>query len=100
MQGANPCPQFFRKECEMGDLISREQAIAEMHLAFGAKPAVHAQAVDILNSLPSAEKTGKWIKFSSMKHLFYCSVCGQIGERYWNYCPNCEQGWRKNENHI
>ena len=73
----------------MSDLIDREQAIAEMHLAFGAKPAVHAQAVIILESLPSAEKTGRWVMLLPMKHRFYCSVCGQLGEKYWNYCTMC-----------
>lgn len=40
-------------------------------------------------ALPSAEKTGKWIMLSPMKKLFHCSECGQWGEKYWHYCPNC-----------
>lgn len=35
------------------------------------------------------EKTGKWIPFSPLENLFSCSVCGQWGEKYWNYCPHC-----------
>ena len=75
----------------MGDLISREQAIAEMHLAFGAKPAVHARAVAILKSLPSEEKTGRWLS-GDMSGLLLCSACGEFLDEFghrWNYCPNC-----------
>lgn len=82
------------------DLIDREQAIAEMHLAFGAKPAVHAQAVNILNGMPSAEKTGKWVKDNN---LYRCTACNNLCAvagwansipeeqmyKAFKYCPNC-----------
>lgn len=82
----------------MGDLISREQAIAEMHLAFGAKPAVHARAVAILKSLPSAEKTGRWKPFDLTwgRSIYACTACGEafevptdMGKPIYDYCPNC-----------
>lgn len=72
----------------MSDLIDREQAIDAVDIGNLHRGIVEALQ-NIISELPSAEKKGEWVKFSSMKHLFYCSVCGQLGERYWNYCPNC-----------
>ncbi len=78
------------------DLISREEAIALIeewrqfalgHNEYGEKLAGCIKAG--VEKIPSAEKTGKWIMLDPRKHIFYCRACGQLGERYWNYCPNC-----------
>ncbi len=67
-----------------------------MHYAFDSKPAVHAQAIHILNSLPSAERIGKWNiayedheSFGTKPVYRYCSVCKEVSVFAYNYCPNC-----------
>ena len=86
----------------MNDTIYREQAIAEMHLAFGSKPSVHAQAVNILNGLPSAEKHGKWIRITqgADPEKYMCPFCHRTIENYGEECfvsiryPYCHCGAR------
>jgi len=70
-----------------GDLISREQAIRSVYW--------DAEAMEVLEQLPSAERKGKW-KISNLpkdKILRYCSECGWginlNDNRKYGYCPNC-----------
>ena len=92
------CDKFEEKEM---DLISREDAISWIECWLGLHKYYHpyskcktmptSEVLDILNRVPSAEKTGEWI--DSIEHDgWFCSKCGyQITSRYgkYNYCPNC-----------
>ena len=82
----------------MSDVIYREQAIDAMGCLNDS--ICEQQAVDALWELPSAEKTGKWIK--NYRGHFSCSVCGaryKTTDEYGNiidgdmnsnnYCSNC-----------
>ena len=78
----------------MDDLISREQAID----ALDKDPMGGLNYNRILNNLPSAQKTGKWIKKKNIRLGDYieCSRCknaeSRIAPGWWNakkYCPNC-----------
>ena len=67
------------------DLIDRQAAIDAMKDTFKGTMVGTRVAVDAINRLPSAEKSGKWIGDK-------CSVCGE--ERAWygcnpSYCPDC-----------
>ena len=46
-----------------------------------------------IDELPAAEvqevKHGRWLAFFPLRNMFSCSICGQWGDRLWNYCPNC-----------
>lgn len=53
-----------------------------------------------IDSVPSAQKTGKWIEKNIVlttdppQHVWYCSECGIVKSWYTdevltNYCPNC-----------
>ena len=38
----------------------------------------------------SPVKTGLWIaQYPPINHIYFCSLCGQFGDRLWSYCPNC-----------
>ena len=41
---------------------------------------------------------GRWVEFSPLRNMFSCSLCGQWGDRLWNYCPNCGAIMDKEEN--
>lgn len=41
----------------------------------------------IVASMPSAEKTGRWIKHA--ENFYACSVCSAVVHTNFNYCPNC-----------
>ena len=40
-----------------------------------------------INSLPSAERHGKWEIAEGSTGI--CSMCGDVGYAFYNYCPNC-----------
>ena len=44
-------------------------------------------AKDMIEYLPSAEKTGKWIKHA--ENFYACSICNTVVHTNFNYCPNC-----------
>ena len=107
--GADPdgkraaCERFEEKEM---DLIDREQAIdaldelcdrvcqyskEQQAVMCGACPL--GSAFDVVDNMPSAEKTGKWLS-TWHKDEVVCSNC----RKYWilatdiydyKYCPNC-----------
>lgn len=90
------------------DLIDREQAIEKIKAVtkecipnlpegpckrcfiWGTNTAIQT----IINDVPSAEKTGKWIEEHLVtRELAYCSECG-FGKMFkdnrpYTYCPNC-----------
>lgn len=75
----------------MNDLIDREQAVKIIDEIDTFCAGWRDYAISRIKSLPSAEKTGKWI--DSIDHDgWFCSKCGySISSRYgkYNYCPNC-----------
>ena len=79
----------------MSDLIDRQNVLKALCGVCKIHDSDPCQVGDIcifyktLENVPSAEKTGKWIPFSTLNAMFYCSSCGQWGEEYWHYCPNC-----------
>ena len=72
----------------MSDLINREEAIATLHTALGTRPASHSAAIEAIQAIPSAEKTGKWEYIGGYGYQYRCSVCIHCAERKTNYCPN------------
>lgn len=74
------------------DLISREAAIEAIW--DGINMDIYTrEAKEILEELPSAEKTGKWMK--TVTFYPYCSECDWMPEEdemihgLYRYCPNC-----------
>ena len=85
-----------------GDLISREQAIEEIKSVFEWHDVVTVdRLVEHIKALPSAQKTGKWIKKSDTNPYYTtwwyeCSECCHtpLYDRYrqeelTDFCPNC-----------
>lgn len=85
----------------MSDLISREQAI-DMFRRYDNSRYMQPVMIEInyaitmLNSVPSAQKTGRWdnIKISiTGESSAECSLCGAVVHNNFsntiNYCPNC-----------
>ena len=94
----------------MSDLIDREQAIAKIEdlnaisfyeLNEHSKEA-YSEIMAAIKNMPSAEKTGKWIRLYDDKSILGCSVCGKWAclSNYINegekdgqfkspYCPYC-----------
>lgn len=70
----------------MSDLIDREQAINAMPDNLDDW---HSEelAIEILQNLPSAEKTGYWYDKGSLSCR--CSECGCKSPQEFKYCPNC-----------
>lgn len=69
-------------------LIEREAALKAVHEAIAEGKSWYSA----LSHLPSAEKTGKWIKEPNC--MFRCSVCGEhypsvIGYMRYRFCPHC-----------
>lgn len=102
----------------MSDLIDRDQAIAAINSRKSyIKPSgpydeysegryeAYEAAIDELEELPSAEKTGRWIEQNDEYNdtIYQCSVCGEEfvtiegtpADNLWNYCPNCGADMRK-----
>ncbi len=98
----------------MGDLISRQDAIAALfeaglinYQATGdSNGMIHA--VNVIKGLPSSQpvilqpehKTGRWEITEAYPHNVYCSECHKkFAQTHWtvwedgslprNYCPNC-----------
>ena len=87
------------------DLISREQAINALDelcdrvcqyskeqraVMCGACPL--GSAFDVVDNMPSAEKTGKWVftgEYYFMNRVWGCNRCGWEVVDSTNYCPNC-----------
>lgn len=77
-----------------GDSISRKAVIDEMYDLIGATERLEQQIVDVLervsSEMPSAEKTGKWIK--AQYPFEQCSICGAYFDttnNQANYCCVC-----------
>ena len=77
----------------MDDLISRQATIQAIDDYTKGKPLYEYpwQIIEVIKKVPSAEKTGKWIRIPySFAGGYRCPICGQKAlENYWNYCPNC-----------
>lgn len=88
------------------DTISRQVAIDALWKINNEQDSVYYtsaihSAVDAIESLPSAERRGRWIEEYSANHFqAKCSACGEStlygitydleGNAYYmNYCPNC-----------
>lgn len=84
----------------MSDLIDRQAALDAVF-----NNAEHPdKAYGAIRHLPSAQRTGRWIKADTHNYLFFkndriykCSNCGHLldfegvngGRGDANYCPNC-----------
>ena len=84
----------------MSDLISRDEAMDIFAIDFTKKDrqmSYHGfctAALVAISSLPSAEKTGKWIfnPHDGVEAMFTkpkCSICGFESADGLNYCSNC-----------
>lgn len=94
------CDRFEEKEM---DLIDREQAIKateNLQDCYNGFSDTYDKAciIGVLEELPSAEKTGKWLAYEFGDERWHkCSVCGTADEYINNlglvairkYCPNC-----------
>lgn len=88
------------------DLISRKEAISWIECWLGLHKYYHpyskcktmptSEVIDILEGMPSAEKTGRWV--GNGFDPLHCSVCGKGSDgllgipwanKSFNYCPNC-----------
>lgn len=85
-------------EPQDGDLISRQDAIAEIYEDFMTiDMAVHNKSaqrcMDILGKLPSvSQPQGHWIEeFNDIENevRFYCSKCNKWEYFKSDFCPNC-----------
>lgn len=84
----------------MDDLISRQAAIDELmclikqHECDLMPDLLHWTGVKaMLESLPSAQRTGRWI-YVEEEYCWCCSSCKTMMAEFeakpvWNYCPNC-----------
>ena len=86
----------------MHDLISRQAAIEDIKECAQAAHSNYEwdmeqgyiNAIECLEELPSAQRTGRW-KVSELPKgkMKYCSECGFgqyiADERQYNFCPNC-----------
>lgn len=80
----------------MSDLISRQEAIdainqwIEMdkyyHPYSKGKTILVSEAIDEIQRLPSAQKTGKWVQKT---FTYRCSACQEDSEWPSEYCPWC-----------
>lgn len=86
----------------MSDSISRQDAIKALadyeELANRNKEDSYDEgyrdgmydAVSIIEELPSAERTGKWITKPNIYGAAYCSECDfELRTNDTNYCPDC-----------
>lgn len=79
------------------DTISRQAAIAEFSCCqLTPDGGIDANyAIDFLEQLPSAQRTGRWI-FETLDGtpgyrptVMFCSKCGRVSIADYSYCPNC-----------
>lgn len=69
-----------------GDLISRDNAIELVNYAL----AENKDVLEVLENMPSAEKTAEWISKDGIFGVVYCSKCDyELHTNDTNYCPNC-----------
>ena len=88
----------------MNDLISREQATSIIqtwlkHSGYSeGERNMMGCTIQMLEDLPSAQKTGKWIEHEDWYDTYYeCSSCGEEfsliegtpKDNGYNYCPSC-----------
>ena len=86
----------------MDDLISREAALDCFNDWVDRHGDVHAADEDTvyqkIEALPSAVRTGKWIKLDMHRGMaqYKCSACNSecyvpecMGEPMYMFCPNC-----------
>ena len=87
----------------MSDLIERETVLAFVRRCkdrLKGKGLTYEILVDYIESIPSAERKGEWIRNKDGR--YFCDKCGCVCGRYsnhsdplhgnrWNYyfCPNC-----------
>ena len=76
----------------MDKLISKEKAIIALTKSNISRDE-KLKAIGLIDSLPSAEKTGKWIKgYADPLELvatYTCSNCKSMELAGYNYCSNC-----------
>ena len=85
----------------MSDLISRQATIKAIDDYTKGKPLYDYpwQIIEVIKSIPSAEKTGKWLKTGQSLvdpykfRNFFCPICGFELDPHIrvapSYCPNC-----------
>ena len=77
----------------MSDLISRQAAINAIRGEIEINGYSHV--VDVLEQLPSAQRTGRWIyndeayPGGNPYGHYECDQCGEYVPHKTNYCPNC-----------
>lgn len=94
--------EAYERATEPGDLISRDAAMNIFAVDLAEKDrrvSYHGFCIDAamaIGSLPSAEKTGKWIPVTNGRGGFECNKCHNYAPSYqdgveWlsDFCPNC-----------
>ena len=87
---------------EPTDLISRADAIEAVRkklqdwggYAFEEHREGLYEAIDVLESLPSADRpSGEWVIVNHGLDIYICDQCGEVEQiqriPIWDYCPNC-----------
>lgn len=81
--------EVLEEPCKVPDSWTDEYAVGER--------AQYEKDVKALNSLPSAERRGRWVYNANFAEPpFKCSACGKSQGRLSKYCPEC--GARMEEN--
>ena len=81
----------------MDDLISRQAAIdayGDWYVEEGTEEGFIGTVKQLLEGLPSAERTGRWIfdiddKGWSWDKPYVCDQCGEWAEKEFKFCPSC-----------
>lgn len=94
----------------MDDLISRQDVLDVITVIInGFMNADNREWLEdmcvAIDEIPSAVKSGKWIKSAESKiRPYMCSNCGSLydvdtvmGELAWKYCPNCGARMERND---
>lgn len=64
--------------------IQRIRQVSSTEMVYETKKPTDFPAADV-----QEVKHGRWVEFSPLRNMFSCSLCGQWGDRLWNYCPHC-----------
>lgn len=76
-----------------GDLISRDDAIKLVNYAL----AENRDALEVLENIPSAEKTAEWRIVGKTTLHYECSKCGGAGDKWDKFCKHCGARMKEEE---